>query len=117
MESVLNNFLSTPLYYVGLPVSALAVLSLLVFIRGFVAGAGYVFGDNGHIEHQDHAEARVTWGTLLLAFIFIFWECLRFIASWFGVGTYSVPTGTIMLTIAAIWVLSMMMNKGGGGGH
>lgn len=79
METLLNNFLSDPMFYIGAIFAGFAVLAFLTFLRGFLTGAPELFTNNSNYEHLRIAYTRVLWGTFLLVIIFAVWEVLRLI--------------------------------------
>lgn len=96
------------LYLIGALLSFLAAWSFLIFLRGFLSGIPYVFSDNGNEEHMDHYSVRSTWGFLLLIPIFVLWEILRGIATWFGYGDANTATTWVMIVLGALiaWFIS-----------
>jgi hypothetical protein len=121
LTTAFNAIIANPLYYIGVVVVSLAVLSFLVYLRGFISGVGHIFDDGAHIEHQHHADQRTIWGALLLIVIFILWETLRTTFGLFS-GT-ATATPVIGITLAIIWAIVIWWlffaepSKGGGGGH
>ena len=122
--SLVQNIASDPVFYAGCILSFFAVFGFLIFLRGFLAGAGYVYLNDGHAEHQDHANTRVTWGLFMVFVCFVFWEILRLFASWFGLSDANKTLSwSILIGIVLIWIFSTLkgfiknMTAGGGGHH
>lgn len=119
MEDILNNavntFLADPLLYIGMVLSAYAVLGFLTFLNGFISGSGHLLTNSGHAEHQLHARARAITGLLNVIAAFIIWESVRFIGSWFGYGTISTGLGVTATFILGVWIVySVAFAKKGG---
>lgn len=119
MEDILNNtvqaFLADPLLYIGMVLSAYAVLSFLTFLNGFISGSGHILGNSGHAEHQLHARVRTITGLLNVAAVFVIWEFIRFVGSWFGYTTMSTGVGITATLILVVWMgYSLAFAKKGG---
>lgn len=115
MEDILNNFLADPLLYIGMALSAYAVIGFLTFLRGFIAGSGHIIGNSGHNEHQEEARMRSIWGLLIVFAVFLVWETMRFVASWFGYTTMNTGFGITVSVILLLWVgHTLVLGKKGG---
>jgi hypothetical protein len=118
MESLLHNFFTDPLFYIGLVISIFAVFGFLTFLRGIIAGIGHVLGNSGHAEHQEEAQVRVVWGTLMLWAAFLTWEIIRWVGSWFGYAEVSTSLGLTVTSLALLWiVVQAFLQKKKKGGH
>jgi hypothetical protein len=103
-------------YLIGALLSFLAAWSFLIFLRGFLSGISYVFSDNGNADHMGHYSVRTVWGFLLLIPIFVIWEVLRGVATWFGYGNANTTTTWVMIVLGVI-VAIFISKQSGGGGH
>jgi len=121
MEEILNNlvkaFVADPLLYIGMVLSAYAVLGFLTFLNGFISGAGHIIPNSGHAEHQLHARVRAIMGLLNVAAVFLVWEVIRFVASWFGYTTMNTTVGVVALALFAFWVGYSLLFGAKGGHH
>lgn len=81
MDVFIANVIYNPLPIIGALFSFLAVVALLVFLRGFLSGVMYLFTLNGNDDFLFHARIRVLWGFLLLVFFFAAWEVVRFVGA------------------------------------
>lgn len=68
-----------PMLYVGYAFAFLAAIAFIIFFAGFAAGLPKVFTIDWHEEHQQHHRVRVTWGFLMLVYLFVAWELLRWV--------------------------------------
>jgi hypothetical protein len=86
MIPYLSNFLADPLYYIGYLFAFGGAMGFILFLRGFLSGFGHSIRQDGHAEHMDHYRTRAAWGVLIMAWVFAWWELVRWIFSWFGDG-------------------------------
>jgi len=115
LHNTVQNFLNDPLLYIGMVLSAYAVIGFLTFLRGFIAGSGHVIANSGHNEHQEEARVRATWGLLIVFAVFLIWETLRFVASWFGYATVNTNFGIVVSIILLLWIgYTLLLSKKGG---
>ena len=80
---MLESFFADPLYYIGVFFSVAAAVAFLIFLRGFFGGIIKTFTMNESDSHMDHRRVYSVWGVFLLAFLFILWEIVRWIANLF----------------------------------
>ena len=80
-----GKVIADPLFYVGYILSVFAAISFLIFLKGFLQGLQQVVFIDGNEEHLDHEHSRehITLGVLLMIFIFILWELLRWFVATF----------------------------------
>jgi hypothetical protein len=84
MQGFYSSILSDPMYYIGLIFAFLAALSFLVFLRGGLSGLPGLFTQSAHDDHQHHHRVRVTWGVMMLLFLFMLWELLKWTIAFFN---------------------------------
>jgi len=88
MDAVWINFLYHPLLPLGVLLSLLSAIAFLLFLRGFLSGAIYLFTLNGNDDQMKNARIRVLWAFLLLMLFFSIWEMLK----WAGAILTGAPT-------------------------
>lgn len=81
MDIVWINFLYNPLLPIGILLSVLAAFAFLLFLRGFLSGALYLFTLNGNDDFLKPARVRVLWAFFLLVFFWCVWQTLLWIGS------------------------------------
>ncbi|MEK7567489.1 MAG: hypothetical protein AAB513_01030 [Patescibacteria group bacterium] len=81
MDFFSDTFVSNALLYIGFLLSVFAAISVLIFVRGFLVGARHLISIDGNDENLNPARIRIVWGILLLLFIFVFWEIIRWFAN------------------------------------
>lgn len=74
---------ASPLTYLGYIFAFMAACAFLVFIRGFLSGIPKVFTMDYHDEHQEHHRVRATWGVMMLVYLFVAWEVVRYVLGGF----------------------------------
>ncbi len=79
MQELILQIISHPFSDIKILLSLWAAFGVIIFFWGFF---GY-FLSHGHIEHQDHARAYMTWGFMLTFSALVVWEGIRFLASFF----------------------------------
>lgn len=79
----MDSFFLHPFFYVSAAFAVVGAIGFLVYLRGFIGGIGDVFTMAGHVGHVAEAQTRVVWGVFILTSLFIVWEIVRWIASWF----------------------------------
>lgn len=114
IDNVLGSFIQDPLFYMGILFAALAMFGLLIFIRGFISGAGYVLTNTGHEDHQEHAQTRAIWGVFVITAAFMLWELLKGVLSVFGYGTASIPFAIGMGVCVVVWIFFFKSAQGEG---
>ena len=77
------GLLADPVFYIGAFLSVAAAVAFLIFIAGFLPGAPHLINLSGNADHLAHYRARAMWGFMLLLFLFIVWEVIRFLAELF----------------------------------
>ena len=82
MGGFIDSFFANPLWYIGFVLAFVAALSFLVFLRGFLSGLPNLFTLSAHEGHQRRHRVRITWGVILLIFLYIIWEILRWLVGW-----------------------------------
>jgi hypothetical protein len=122
MNSFWDTVLATPFHYVEMLFAFIATLSFLVFFRGWLGSIGNIFKMSAHEEHLEHSQVREIWGVYLLIFLFMVWEIVRTVASWFGFQdggqvTLGYWCAGIMVLIYAFLFIKKSLFSGGGGGH
>ncbi len=70
---------ANPMLYLGYLFAFMSAVAFLIFLWGFASGLPKVFTISWHDEHQEHNRVRVTWGFMMLVYLFIIWELLRWI--------------------------------------
>ena len=70
---------ANPMLYIGYLFALLAAYAFIKFLAGFAAGLPKVFTMDAHEEHQEHFRVRVTQGFLMLVYLFIAWEIVRWV--------------------------------------
>jgi hypothetical protein len=68
-----------PVTYVGYVFAFVAAIAFLTFLRGFLSGFPSLFTMNWNEEHQEHYRIYATWGVMMLLYIFILWEIVRWV--------------------------------------
>ena len=76
-------------------------------MRGGLSGLPGLFTLSAHDDHQEHHRVRVTWGVMLLLYLFILWELLKWTIA-FIVGTAAGGFWTFILLIA-LWLLLVVV--------
>jgi len=77
---LINAFLTEPLTYIGSVMSLLAAVGFLIFLWGFIE---YIMEINGNDAEKNHSSISMVHGTTWVVTIFVMWETIRFIASYF----------------------------------
>lgn len=98
-----------PMYFIGLVFTILGGMGVGLFFAGLFPGLPHLFTLSTHDGHQDHYRVRIVWGTLILIHVFILWEIVRLVGSWFtgetvdpGIATGLVSTYFIIMIILTI---------------
>ena len=102
IEYFVYSLVTHPVFSLGFILAFAAGFSFLIFLRGFLSGAGHMFTIDHHDHHLFEARTRAVWGVVLLLDIFLIWVTIRSVAALFG-GT---PVD-VSLTIT-IYVLYIM---------
>lgn len=68
-----------PMLYLGYVFAFMGAIAFLIFLRGFAAGLPKVLTIDWHEEHQEHYRVRVVQGFLMLFYLFIVWELVRWV--------------------------------------
>lgn len=83
MEIFFGFIYANPYLSIAYVFAFFAAIAFLVFLRGFLSGFMPLFTLEGHSGHMAHHRTRAVWGVLLLAFIFVLWEIVRWFAGLF----------------------------------
>lgn len=81
MDVVWINFLYNPLLPLGIIFSVLGAFAFLLFLRGFLSGALYLFTLNGNDDFLKNARIRVLWAFFLLVFLWSAWQQVLWLAA------------------------------------
>lgn len=79
MQELLLQIVDHPFAVVQVVMSLWGAFGVVIFFWGFIG----FFLSHGHIDHQDHARAQMTWGFLLTGAAILVWEGIRLFASLF----------------------------------
>jgi hypothetical protein len=79
----MESFFLHPFFYISAAFALVAAMGFLIFLRGFIGGIGDVFTMTGHVTHVQEAQTRAVWGVFILTSVFVVWEVVRWVASWF----------------------------------
>lgn len=74
MNVFAESFAANPLYYIGAFASFFAMFAFLIFLRGFSGGLSHLVYMDRNADYLQRYRTRVTWGTMLLVFMFLAWE-------------------------------------------
>jgi len=117
---ILDAFYAHPMYFIGVVFAAIGAMGFGLFISGFFPGLPHFFTLSSHDEHQEHYRIRCVRGTMILVHIFILWEIVRLVASWFTGGSVDpsivlglIITYIIVMIIIGVWsgIASAIANK------
>ena len=78
----MEAFLSDPLFFVGVAFGLAATIAFIIFASGFFPGLPHLFTLSGNADSLPGHRMRAMWGLMLLIFIFVAWELVRWIAGW-----------------------------------
>ncbi len=117
IHTLSQSLLDNPLLYIGACLCVLATYGFTTFLRGFLSGSGYILLHDGHAEHQHHAQIDAMTGAFQITAAFIFWEILRFVATWFGYDTANTVVSILLIIFLAIWIIFFKSKASAGGGH
>lgn len=71
------------MYFIGFVFAIIGAMGVGLFFAGLFPGLPHLFTLSTHDGHQDHYRVRIVWGTLILIHVFILWEVVRLVGSWF----------------------------------
>ena len=97
------NLVTHPVHSIGFILSFAAAFGFLIFLRGFLSGAGHLITIDHHDEHLSHARARAIWGVVIMIDAFMLWVVVRVLASFFGGPAINVPLTEWTLGLYAVW--------------
>lgn len=119
MQTLLAQFISDPLFYIGSFLATFAVFGFLAFLRGFLGGVTHLLKHNGNEWHQAHQRTRTVWGIYIMAVMFALWEVVRLIASVFGRENANVELSLWIVGIFAVWIVWRILKNlfAGGNNH
>ena len=83
MGMLIDTIVSHPYGDIVVFFSFAGTMAFLLFLRGFLAGFSQLLTINMHAQHLEHARTRAVWGVLLLIFLFVLWEAVRYVAGLF----------------------------------
>ena len=83
MEAYIDAIIANPFVLFQATFALLAGLAFVIFLGGFLGGASNFVTLSENIDHMTHARTRAVWGAGWLFVLFIEWEVLRWLASFF----------------------------------
>lgn len=103
------------MYFIGFAFAAMACMGVGLFFAGLFPGLPHLFTLSTHDGHQDHYRVRIVWGTLILIHVFILWEIVRLVGSWFTgeVVDSGIAIGLVStyLTVMAILTIAFALTE------
>jgi hypothetical protein len=111
MDSFFIAVYSNPLHYIGLLLSLVAVVGILLFLRGFGSGIGNIFHMHGHDEHLHHARVRIVWGVYLCMVVLGIWEAIRLVLGEAPLSSWLL----VVVLLAPAWIPGLKSLLSGGG--
>jgi hypothetical protein len=106
MIALYANLYQDPMFFIGLLFAFLAAISFLIFLRGFLSGLPALFTFSANADHQSHHRLRVTWGLMLLLFLFLYWELLKWTIAFF---TGTAQSSGAFIAIALLWLILVVL--------
>ncbi len=105
MDVFIQNVLYHPLAFIGAGISFLAVITFLMFLRGFMSGVMYLFTLNGNDDFLKAARIRVLWAFLLLVFFFAIWQVIQWVGALVTNSEWPAGTGLGVTLLIFLFVL------------
>lgn len=98
------------MYFIGFVFALLGGMGAGFFFAGLFPGMPHLFTLSAHDGHQGHYRVRIVRGTMLLIHLFILWEIVRLVGSWFtgeqvdpGIAVSLVMTYLIVVILFSIF--------------